>query len=398
MNRSSSYDRLVPSRISRESYQLLMTDQKTRQSSEKKQKNYDNLLKSQLNPTTSLISYQNKKTYKPYIHDVPDVQETRRINKIPYKILDAPNLRDDFYFSLIDWNNLVVVGLGEAVYTWNPKTNDTYKLLYLEQPTLVSAVKWCPRYDYLAIGDDSGTVRIFDIVKSKIIKQYDNHTQRVGCLDWNQFQITSGSRDSSILVSDIRCAAGGQIQYQSHKQEVCGLQWSPCDKLLASGGNDNQVMISSMHMPQNPIYTFKQHTAAVKALAWSPHHINQLCTGGGTSDKSMKFWNTSTGELMNSVDTGSQICTMKWSANSNEIVTGHGFSLNQIAIWKMPNCERLSTLSGHSYRVLYMALSPDGENIVTGSGDETLRFWKLFPSRKDNIQISQSQLIQPNLR
>lgn len=51
----------------------------------------------------------------------------------------------------------------------------------------------------------------------------------------------------------------------------------------------------------------------------------------------------------------------------------------------MPNCERLSTLSGHSYRVLYMSLSPDGENIVTGSGDETLRFWKLFPSRKDNI-------------
>ena len=118
-------------------------------------------------------------------------------------------MKDDFYFSLIDWNNLVVVGLGEAIYTWNPKTNDTYKLLYLEQPTLVSAVKWCPRYDYLAIGDDSGTVRIFDIVKSKIIKQYDNHTQRVGCLDWNQFQITSGSRDSCILVSDIRCPSGG---------------------------------------------------------------------------------------------------------------------------------------------------------------------------------------------
>ena len=29
-----------------------------------------------------------------------------------------------------------------------------------------------------------------------------------------------------------------------------------------------------------------------------------------------------------------------------------------------------------------MAISPDGENIVTGSGDETLRFWKVFPPRK----------------
>lgn len=41
--------------------------------------------------------------------------------------------------------------------------------------------------------------------------------------------------------------------------------------------------------------------------------------------------------------------------------------------------QKLTTLQGHSYRVLYLAQSPEGENIVTGSGDQTLRFWKLFP-------------------
>ena len=30
-------------------------------------------------------------------------------------------------------------------------------------------------------------------------------------------------------------------------------------------------------------------------------------------------------------------------------------------------------------RVLYLAMSPDGESVVTGAGDETLRFWNLFP-------------------
>ena len=29
-----------------------------------------------------------------------------------------------------------------------------------------------------------------------------------------------------------------------------------------------------------------------------------------------------------------------------------------------------------------MAMSPDGESIVTGAGDETLRFWKVFPKQK----------------
>ena len=42
---------------------------------------------------------------------------------------------------------------------------------------------------------------------------------------------------------------------------------------------------------------------------------------------------------------------------------------------------KLATLAGHQMRVLYLAQSPDGENIVTGAGDETLRFWKVFPAR-----------------
>ena len=40
---------------------------------------------------------------------------------------------------------------------------------------------------------------------------------------------------------------------------------------------------------------------------------------------------------------------------------------------------KLATLTGHTFRVLYLATSPDGQHIVTGAGDETLRFWSVFP-------------------
>jgi cell division cycle 20-like protein 1, cofactor of APC complex len=43
---------------------------------------------------------------------------------------------------------------------------------------------------------------------------------------------------------------------------------------------------------------------------------------------------------------------------------------------------KVSTLTGHSFRVLYLAMSPDGQTIVTGAGDETLRFWNAFPGPK----------------
>ena len=44
--------------------------------------------------------------------------------------------------------------------------------------------------------------------------------------------------------------------------------------------------------------------------------------------------------------------------------------------------EKIATLTGHTFRVLYLAMSPDGQTLVTGAGDETLRFWKVFPAKK----------------
>ena len=48
-------------------------------------------------------------------------------------------------------------------------------------------------------------------------------------------------------------------------------------------------------------------------------------------------------------------------------------------IWKVPEMTRVATLKGHTSRVLYLSMSPTGEEFVTASGDETLRFWKAFP-------------------
>lgn len=46
--------------------------------------------------------------------------------------------------------------------------------------------------------------------------------------------------------------------------------------------------------------------------------------------------------------------------------------------------EKITTLTGHTFRVLYLAMSPDGSSIVTGAGDETLRFWNIFPKSFSN--------------
>lgn len=86
----------------------------------------------------------------------------------------------------------------------------------------------------------------------------------------------------------------------AHAQEVCGLKWSSDGQYLASGGNDNMLQIWPSVTARNnsqSIYSFNQHQAAVKALAWCPWQNNILASGGGTADRSIRFWNVNTGKL-----------------------------------------------------------------------------------------------------
>ncbi|KAG2461784.1 FZR1 protein, partial [Polypterus senegalus] len=128
----------------------------------------------------------------------------------------------------------------------------------------------------------------------------------------------------------------------------------------------------------SPVQQYTEHLAAVKAIAWSPHQHGLLASGGGTADRCIRFWNTLTCQPLQCVDTGSQVCNLAWSKHANELVSTHGYSQNQILVWKYPSLTQVAKLTGHSYRVLYLAISPDGEAIVTGAGDETLRFWNVF--------------------
>lgn len=131
---------------------------------------------------------------------------------------------------------------------------------------------------------------------------------------------------------------------------------------------------------------FHEHKAAVKAIGWCPSSPGTLASGGGTADRHVRFFSMQNLSQTFSIDTGSQICNLVFSKISNEMVTTHGYSLNQINLWTTngnwqdKTVSKVTTLTGHTYRVLYLAASPYGESIITGAGDETLRFWNVFDS------------------
>ncbi|TNV71211.1 hypothetical protein FGO68_gene450 [Halteria grandinella] len=326
-------------------------------------------------------------------------RQQRTIPKVPFKVLDAPALQDDFYLNLVDWSssNILAVGLGSSVYLWSATSNKVTKLYDLAGANdSVASVQWSEGGNHLAVGTHSGSLQVWDTAKGKLLRTLSGHEERVGSIAWNSRFISTGSRDKSILHRDLRTKNNFEAKLLGHKQEVCGLKWSFDEQQLASGGNDNKLLLWSVHNCQTPQAKFSSHIAAVKAIAWSPHQHGLLASGGGTADKTIRFWNTHTLQPSHHVDTGSQVCNLLFSKNVNELVSTHGYSQNQIFVWKYPTMKKLATLNGHTLRVLYLACSPDGQTLVTGAGDETLRFWNVFPPKRQ-IQAPKS-CIMPNAR
>lgn len=307
--------------------------------------------------------------------------------------------------NLVDWSstNILSVALASSVYLWSACTSKVTKLCDIPQDpssspagtnNTVTSISWSLPGNLIAVGTNSGQVQIWDASKCQKVRDLCSHSSRVGSLAWNSHVLASGSRDRNIFLQDIRVRSGGGdggsspsvTQLSSHKQEVCGLKWSFDERMLASGGNDNKLFVwQPQHGdPCSPLRRFDDHTAAVKAVAWSPHQHGLLASGGGTADRNIRFWNALTGASLHRIDTGSQVCNLMWSKNVNEIVSTHGYSLNQIIVWRYPSMQKLTTLTGHTLRVLYLAMSPDGQSVVTGAGDETLRFWNIFPGPRSS--------------
>ena len=135
-----------------------------------------------------------------------------------------------------------------------------------------------------------GAIKIFDVKKGKsILETQSGSSARVGALSWNNNLLSWSSDDNSITNRDVRCPQGASdFIFRGHSAEVCGLKWSHDGSYLASGGNDNRLFVWSLKK-RAEVARLTGHTAAIKALAWSPHQRNVLASGGGTSDKTIKF-------------------------------------------------------------------------------------------------------------
>ncbi|KAH3743454.1 anaphase promoting complex protein [Pelomyxa schiedti] len=318
----------------------------------------------------------------------------RSVPQAPERVLDAPGLQDNYYLNVLDWGtHYLAIGLSCFVYLWSPTIAEAVQLLQTSEDNCISAVKWAGSSSFLAVATNSGDIQIWTAKQDsfKQLRTIRGHTSCVCSLSWAGNLLASGAKDGTIMISDVSRRPHEVAILRHHTDQVCGLIWSPSQTQLASGGNDSCVAVWEPHRCATaPMVVLTLHTAAVKALSWCPWEPNILATGGGYADKCIRIWNTSTGSCLQCITTNSQVTSIMWSVEYQELISSHGAPDCQLSLWKYPTMEKVGDILGHDDRILHTTRSPDGSIVVSASTDETIRFWSVWPPQKPHKTINKS--------
>ncbi|EAW10505.1 WD40 repeat domain-containing protein [Aspergillus clavatus NRRL 1] len=197
----------------------------------------------------------------------------------PFRILDAPLLRDDFYCSTLAYSptaGVLAVGLAHHVYLWSEAFGVEYPPFTEQHPSNYVASLAFSSEDggksILAVGRRSGMLTLWGVFEAEVRFEI-SHPNSITCVAFRQTKTRRLSeRFHHVEVDTEDLVVGddlGNIWYYSvewpdegihdqfcwngamtllakisaHTQQVCGIVWSPGGAYLATGGNDNACLI-----------------------------------------------------------------------------------------------------------------------------------------------------------
>ncbi|RZR90572.1 hypothetical protein BHM03_00018487, partial [Ensete ventricosum] len=340
-------------------------------------------------------------------------EPTRRFRLLPEsadRILDGPELIDDYYLNLMDWgkSNILAVALGRSLYLWNAANAMVQLLLTSDVDDHPTSVAWSVDGKTVAVGFTSSKVEIWDAVALQQVCLHNASSSVASTMSgsWKRTRPESAAflgrgtaccrravvmhpsptmmvlyffflawllqssiqemKGTNAIIYAVRSFHHVSSKLKAHTGEVCGLKWSCGGDLLASGGNDNLVHVweSSKMGSSKYLHRFTDHSAAIRALAWCPFQPKTLASGGGTADRCIKIWNAETGKCTNSINTGAQARRSRTPPAWHDNVVARPKSPRHVI-----SSSRLCSL---------VVKSPDGSTVVSAAADERICFWKVF--------------------
>jgi glucose repression regulatory protein TUP1 len=263
----------------------------------------------------------------------------------------------------------------------------------------IRSVRFSPDGKFLATGADDKQIRIWDIEKRQILRVFDGHAQEVYSLDFSPDgrRIVSGSADKTVRIWDmINADAPPKVLTINDPDSLNGnagvtsVAFSPDGQYVAVGSLDTCVRI--LEVETGLVVEFlRGHRDSVYSVAFTPDGKGLV---SGSLDKTIKFWDVSglpggTSAVVQRDADKTSPCTMNFTGHKDCVISVavsrdgqwvvSGSKDQSVQFWDARTAEAQFVLQGHKKTVVSVDLSPTGGFLATGSGDWQAKIWSYGP-------------------
>jgi WD40 repeat protein len=246
---------------------------------------------------------------------------------------------------------------------------------------LISGVTFSPdnRIGITAGGED---VRFWDLETGNLIRkiQLGNGTGfNVAAFDKDARFLFWGSIDGSVHFLDL--SSGNEIweSVDAHQADVYSVALNIDGTMALSGGQDGKVILwdTATGMKtrgftlQSPSILRGESLATFSAVAFNP---NNKMISGSTFGGETEIWNIDTGKIISKIDASEMTRSVKFSKDGKYLFLGYSQTLGA---WDIKNGQQKYSFTGHMGWINDISFSPNGDNVLSGSMDGTMRIWNL---------------------
>ncbi|MEJ6482206.1 hypothetical protein N0Y54_12875 [Nostoc punctiforme UO1] len=210
----------------------------------------------------------------------------------------------------------------------------------------------------------------------------------------------SASNDNTLKVWDLW--TGGEIfSLTGHQASVNAVAITSDGQTAVSASDDNTLKLWDLQTGKK-IFTLSGHKDSVNAVAIAPDGKTAVSVSNSVELWTLKLWDLETGKeistlrghknLVNAVVITPDGQTAVSASSDNtlklwNLQTGRDFSslnsyLKLFKLWDLETKREISTLKGHKESVNAVAITPDGQKVVSASDDNTLKVWNLRTGRE----------------
>lgn len=231
-----------------------------------------------------------------------------------------------------------------------------------------------PNNKTVLLGSKDHSLCSYSIEYGRTSDFLDVHRDAVSCLDWRGGILATGSWDCTVKIWACNEVNGYKVRLGEdfkaeldHASHVTCLHIGPDRSQLVSGTREGLVVLWCLNSYQM-IQELQRHKRQVKSVRFS-HDGTRVASCG--SDFKMKVIDLKTGSILFSKDLGEELNCLAWDGRIAILGGGSGHLLG----WNMLSGEPLFKIQAHKGPVTAIAVSEDGNFIVTGGDDRKVIVW-----------------------